>query len=634
MTLISRWFEQTTASQEYEPIDYVLLWLILVAGACVRFWGLGNVGLHGDEETMAMPAMAILETGQPYLPSGMYYSRALLNILMMSGSVWVFGESEWAFRFPSAVVGSFTGLAAFFLGRRFLSPQVNIAFVATITLLPSMIAISQTARMYVFFVTSMIWFGACLFQWERNQRVSSLLLALLVWVLGLHFHTLAIFAAPLFLFPGLSRKSWTQLIQGGVAFVAGGLAFYSYDAWITAKYPQNLERPPDPGDAVTRSALDVLWSGNKWLLLASIVVVIVSALVLLIKLGKLTERRHVLPAVMVGIGLLAMSVLHYHVGGILLVFGSVFWLRTAGLPRLWLMFFLSLAVILAAMHLGILHGMGTFPGRKLIGALVGTPSVWPILRFATYSPVAGVIYGAVLMYAVVQLAKGRALPMHFLFFAMAVWLPLLIVGYFKWYVPPRYTQGQIGFFLLCAFAGTAYLGRELRWMKAGLRLPRSAVAVLALVAVALINPMVLARTVNPDYNSYPDHKGAAEFIRSLELPPDAILIAEDVLQQTYYLGQVDYSLRPIDDAVPFSVVEDEKVVDQYTGTPVLGTGTELEALFESGTARQIYIIGSGENFVRGERLLRGRGIAEVLRSERLEVVYEGRDKKTTVWKLR
>jgi len=207
MTLIARWFEEKTASTDYRNSDYVVLGLILVVGAVLRFWGLDNVGLHGDEETMAMPAMAILETGQPILPSGMYYARALINIYLMSGSAWIFGESEWAFRLPSAIVGSFTGLAAFYMGRRFLSPQFNLAFVATITLLPAMIEISQTARMYVFFVTCIFWFAACLFRWERDQRLTSLILALLVWLLCLHFHTLAIFVAPLFLFPRHSRQS-------------------------------------------------------------------------------------------------------------------------------------------------------------------------------------------------------------------------------------------------------------------------------------------------------------------------------------------------------------------------------------------------------------------------------------------
>jgi hypothetical protein len=46
------------------------------------------------------------------------------------------------------------------------------------------------------------------------------------------------------------------------------------------------------------------------------------------------------------------------------------------------------------------------------------------------------------------------------------------------------------------------------------------------------------------------------------------------------------------------------------------------------------VIGSGENFADERRRNRGNGIAEVLESGRLEVVFEGRDGKTRVWRLR
>jgi uncharacterized membrane protein len=99
---------------------------------------------------MAMPAMAIHRKGEPILSIGMLYARALLNIYMMSGSVWPFGESEWAFRLPSAIIGSMMCVAAFYMGKRFLASRYNLAFVATIVFLLSMIEISQTARMFVF----------------------------------------------------------------------------------------------------------------------------------------------------------------------------------------------------------------------------------------------------------------------------------------------------------------------------------------------------------------------------------------------------------------------------------------------------------------------------------------------------
>ena len=631
--LIRRWFEDVPVSQDYQRSDYLVLWLILAVGAVLRFWGLDNVGLHGDEETMAMPAMAILETGQPILPSGMYYARALINVYLMSGSAWIFGESEWAFRLPSAIVGSFTGLAAFYMGRRFLSPPFNLAFVLTITLLPGMIEISQTARMYVFFVTCVIWFAACVFRWERDQRVASLILALSVWLLCLHFHTLAIFAAPLFLFPGLSRQSWVQLIQGGTAFVIGGMAFISYDHWISTKYPQSSERPPPLEVDTPQKALDVLMSGNEWLLVVSIVAVAALALVLLFKFAKRADWSQAAPVVLIGFGLLAIAVLQYHIGGILLIFGGVFWLRSPDLPRVWLIAPILLAVMMTVAHLGLLYESGLYPGRKLIGALIGTLSVWPILRFLVYSPFAGALYGVVLLSALALFIKGRRLPMHFLFFAMAVWIPLLILGYFAWDVPPRYAQGQLGFFVLCTFAGIAYIAHERQWIPIGSMSSRWTIVVLVLISASIVNPVVLARTVNPNYGLYPDHKGAAEFILNLHLKADAVLIAEDVLQQTYYLGRVDYWLRPIQKANKYSVIRNGRLVDMYTATPILGTGAELQAVLDRRRGRETYVIGSGENFVNGKSGLRNQNISKVLESDRLKVVYEGRDGKTTIWKL-
>jgi 4-amino-4-deoxy-L-arabinose transferase-like glycosyltransferase len=632
--LISRWFEPVSVPQEYRRGDYLILWLLMAIGVVLRFWGLDSVGLHGDEETMAMPAMAILETGQPMLPSGMYYARSLLNIYMMSGSVWFFGESEWAFRLPSAIVGSLTGVAAFFMGRRFLAPQFNLAFVATIVFLPTMIEISQTARMYVFFVTCIIWFAACLFRWERDQRIISLVLAMLVWLLALHFHQLSVFAAPLFLFPGLSRKSWSQLIQGAVAFVTGALIFFIYDHWISTKYPSRAERPPVNETDTTQSAIEVLLSANAWVLAISVVIALLIMALMIKNVSARGRLVQLVPVLLVSAGLLSIAMLHYHVGIIFLILGAIFWLRSENLARTWLIPVLGFAVFLTIVHLGFLYETGQYPGRKIIGALVGMPSVWPILRFLQYSPVAGIIYVLILIVALRNFARGDRLPIDYLFFAMSVWAPLLLIGFAAWNIPPRYAQGLLAFFLMCTFSGMAYIASDKARFPSTLQRPTSANSILVLITLAIVNPIAFARAVNPSYEHYPDHKGAAEYIESLELPDSAIIVAEDVLQQTYYLGQVDYSLRPITDARIFSIMQDGVVVDQYTGAPVLGSGSELESLINSTVARELYIIGSGENFVGGKRMLRSQGIDDALQSEQLEVVYTGRDGKTKIWRKR
>ncbi len=634
MTLMERWFGQGTTPQDYRTADYWLLFLVLAAGVVLRFWGLGNVGLHGDEETMAMPAMAILETGDPYLPSGMYYARALLNIYLMSASAFLFGESEWAFRLPSAIVGSLTGVAAFFMGRRFLSPPFNVAFVATVTLLPSLIVVSQTARMYVFFVTCLIWFAACVFRWERDRRTVSLLLALLVWCLALHFHTLSVFAAPLFLFPGLTRRSWPMLGQGAAAAVLGGLLYFWYSGWISSKYPEASERPAPVETASEATPVEALLSvpGGAWVMILGGLMILVLA-ILLFRMAVKGGGEKLVPPALVIAGLLAMAALQYHAGGLLLLFGAIFWLRSSALPARWLVPPVLLAVAMAAVQLWALHGTGLYPGRQLVGALLGWPSVWPILRFLSYSPAAGALYVAVLGVAFWHFSKGQALRKHFLFFVMAVWVPLLVMGLFRWDIAPRYAQGQIGYFLLCAFAGLAFLARQLGWWSPGTRPPVGVSIALVIASAAMINPVVLARVVNPGYDLYPDHQGAARYIQSLELGPEAVLIAEDILQQTYYLGDVDYFLREYDKARKYAVVEEGRAVDQYTGATVIGSGDALREVLEANRGKPVYIIGSAENFEDGRWVRRGWGIGEVLQSELLEVVYTGRDGKTEVWRL-
>ena len=632
LNLFPKWFVQSELSQDYGWREYIVLATIFGVGAFLRFWGLANVGLHGDEETMAMPAMAILESGQPYLPSGMYYARALINLYLMSGSVWLFGESEWAFRLPSAVVGSLTGVVAFYMGRRFLGPQTNIAFVATIVFLPSMIEVSQTARMYVFFVTCMIWFAACIFRWERNGTTIALILALIVWMLALHFHILAIFAAPLFFWPGLTRQSWPSLLKGAVAASVGLISFQLYRDWIAGKYPDSSQRPEVPdGDAVAWP-LDVLASYSEWLVPLSLFVIVGLMVQMALVVRQRGDWSQILPVLVCGAGLVGIVTLNYHLGGLLLLFGVVFWLRADDLPKFWLAAVIAIAGAVALLHLGLLYKSGEFPGRKLIGAVVGSPSVWPTLRFLVYSPIAGIVYAGAAALMLVQFARGRRLPMHFLFFCVVVWAPLLALGFVVWNIPPRYAQGQIGYFLVCAFAGLTYLMHRVSWLRNSASAYHR-VVILALACVVLVNPMMLSKTINAGYERHPDHKGAAEYIRSLGLSDDAVLIAEDSLQQAYYLGSVDYWLRQIDDVAIYAFVRDGRLIDQYTGAHVIGTGQELTEVLNEHRDKDIYIIGSGENFVSGKRLFRGRGIDNVLTSERTQVVFTGRDGKTQIWSV-
>ncbi|HVC31074.1 MAG TPA: glycosyltransferase family 39 protein, partial [Steroidobacteraceae bacterium] len=192
---LSSLFEDTQPRARADRKTLAVLVLIVAVGALVRFWGLGNVGLHGDEKTMALPAVHLLEYGTPEMPSGFLYPRAVAQLYLMAGSMRAFGRSEWALRLPSAICGVLLIGLAWLAGRRFLEPRWNLAMTAAVALLPGFIEDAQTARMYVFLVTGVTAFMALLFAWERTGRSRYLVFAVLEMAVSLQFHTLSIFAA-------------------------------------------------------------------------------------------------------------------------------------------------------------------------------------------------------------------------------------------------------------------------------------------------------------------------------------------------------------------------------------------------------------------------------------------------------
>jgi hypothetical protein len=117
---------------------------------------------------------------------------------------------------------------------------------------------------------------------------------------------------------------------------------------------------------------------------------------------------------------------------------------------------------------------------------------------------------------------------------------------------------------------------------------------------------------------------------SIPLQDEDIVLAEDVLQQTYYLGKVDYWLVGPQVARKFVTRAEAGVVDFYTGTPVIATPAMLDALLHNHTAQRIFIIGSGEDFRKGVRAVRGPELNEAIQSDRFEVIHRGRDGLTEV----
>ncbi|HEX3843513.1 MAG TPA: glycosyltransferase family 39 protein [Steroidobacteraceae bacterium] len=608
----------------------LLLAFIVVGGAVVRFWGLGNVGLHGDEKTMVLPAMHLLLHGTPDMPSGFLYPRALAQLYLMAESARVFGLSEWAWRFPSAVCGVLLIVLTWTAGRRFLEPRWNLALTAAVALLPMFIVDAQTARMYVFLVTGVTGFMALLFAWERTGRSGYLVAAIIEMAVSLQFHTLSIFAAWLCFLPGLVSGDRRRLGLGTAAFALIAVEYLALNHWISAEYPHQIA--DSIAAAVTNAprAAHAPPFESSWPLLAALPAVALSWLVI--------RARGVIPVVLLAASLVAQVSRLYHVAILLFVAALVLARRDGKLPAGRLGVYLGVCALLGAAQVGFLweHRAGTLP--QILGLLLGWPSVRPFIALSHVSQVAMLVAGCGAATGLWRLAHRQLVPDHVLLFCLGVWLPLLQIGYLRWDIPPRYAEAQVMPLLIAAFASgqwaTRALARRLSerpsWVASQPLWGAVAAGVLLLL---VIDPVRLEAAVDPTYAHYPDHKGAARFVESLHPKPDDVIVAEDTLMQTYYLGHVDYWLMNQEVAAQFMHEVDGRWLDEYTNAPLIGTGRQLQRLVDSRDRGAIYVIGSGEDQQDGRQIMRGLGIAQELESPAFHLIYVGSDGLTDVWKV-
>ena len=627
---LASWIEITQPTEREGVAHWAWLAAIFSVAVFIRFWGLDAVGLHGDEETMAMAVSHVLIDGTPQLPSGMFYPRGLSQQILMVGSVELFGMSEWALRFPSAVFGILMVPICFFVGRRFLTPTWNVAFVAAVAFLPEFVIYSQTARMYIFCLVTIALSIACVFQWERDDRVVWPIVGVISLIIGIELHALAAFSSLIFLMPGIVRGDLRKTLYGAAATFCVLFGYVVIDTWVNSQYPVP---PSDYASDLPPPTWRTGPSGTNFdiaqyaLVFIGGIVALVGALRLI---ASVKERSWAIVIGILAVTTVALQLMrHYHLAAFAFLATAVLTVRfekgRVTRPLLW---FVAFCGGLAVLQAALLYVGGVHSVTKLVGALIGQPSVWPYVRVAGYSEVAAILCAGMLIAALVRFARQQQVPDYFVFAVLSIGIPLFIMGLFLWDLPVRYTVSSSIPLVLCAIAFVQSLfRRESSWQS------RTGVRAIAAggAALLIINPIAFAASVNPGYDLHPDHKGAAEFIRSQNIVAADIVLAEDVLQQTYYLGGVDYWLISREVARRFVKRVDGKIQDFYTGAGVIGSGKELQQLLAENPGKRIFVIGSGENQEDGRRYMRAFGIFEMLESERFKPVYLGRDGTTKVW---
>ena len=121
---------------------------VLLAGAAVRFWGLGAKSLWFDETYSVFIARQPLAEIPRLLQT--YDTHPPLHYVLLHFWIALFGSGEVAVRVPSVLASLGAILLTFFLGRRLAGDRVGVLAAALLAVSPFQVMSAQEARMYPF----------------------------------------------------------------------------------------------------------------------------------------------------------------------------------------------------------------------------------------------------------------------------------------------------------------------------------------------------------------------------------------------------------------------------------------------------------------------------------------------------
>lgn len=626
-------FEECKQRNEQLNFQIPIVILITIIALLLRLWGLNNVGLHGsDEDTTALAALGILEGGWPQFPSGMYYVRAPLHSYLIAISVKLFGTEAWVFRLPSVVGGSLMVLPTYYLVRMYLGVWWAIAASTTIAVFPDLVLMSQDARMYIFLCLCVSVYLYCVASFERSGSLRSVIGAIVSLILGMQFHTLMILLAPVAIYPALVHISNRNIIFFILNSVTAIIAYSIVQMLASSFYFDSLGTT----NTSTMPKLQILRSHFQLGALVLLLLMVLTTIWLkTIKLAVPKSHYAIFIAtLLVALLLFNAGAKVYSIG--LPAIAGLYFARKGSRQLGKSMFVASITMIaMVLVDLTEIWRGEQMDFRALIKYALDKTSPYSLINLLQSTPGLLILTVSAIVYNTLRIKNNTRVQIFYLLLCISMLPTLIVMSYMMWYPPSRYMSTALLPAILIAITLCAEILKKLerRGLYKALSKNRLVFAIGSVFVIA--DPYSIMKSLNTGYETHPDHIGAAHFIQK-EIGPNrasVILIAEDALMATFYLGKIDYFLIPFEIGRAWAQRRDNKVVDVYTGTEIIGSGSELEMLLKSPSDRQIYIIGSGENFgMPGRGALRGNGIQEVLASACLQQVFIGRDNLTVVWK--
>ncbi|RMH37817.1 MAG: hypothetical protein D6690_01615 [Nitrospirae bacterium] len=655
----------------------VQLSLMMLVAALLRFPSLGYLSLYGDEEHTALAVRAILADGYPHMPSGMPYWRGMVYSYLAAGVARIWGLDEWALRLPSALMGLLAVPAFYGLSRRYLGLLGGTLAAWLLVVSAWHVDLSREARMYGLFLTAGLyalwWFDRGFLGQERRYRW----LAVFAMLVAIASHELAVLLIGMWLIAALFRLGkwpWSSWIS--VIGISAGLLF----VWIWVRRMTMIVSPlTQATPAVTEDGISGVLSRfvpfafhPKFWMLGDMLtqqpalwlgMTIVSLCALWIAYAYWRSDEGLdWKAWILGTAIVAFAVANLF--GLVLWTGfacAVWWGRS-----LWSLVRLRYVQTLLIIVIGIFSawmgyallvwrgGMGgvssplQIVARALKDALY-FPALHYLVYLETFPVLAVLVVGATAGWLVIR-HRGwfRAQPR--LLVVLWFWVPLGVLGLMREWIAVRYSLPVYPFFLMLAAWAVMLLALILRWWVSRYGYTIVGPQVVARGTIVVMGVLLLGTPIGSQHNlwaawhmatldygessprafhgypSHPDHRNPGQYVRR-HRGPDDLVVAMDVFQQAYYVGHVDYWLRPVKAAYSYCRKVDGALIDLYVGARVLGSAADLEALRSRYPDRTMWLITSSEEPELVEQLL-----PTSLRLCRC-AEFTGRDGKTQVFRL-
>lgn len=613
-----------------------------------RFIGLDRLSFVGDEETSALPARALAEGRGSVMPTGMEYRRALPLTHVNAAVASRFGvDNSWSYRISSAVAGVVSVPVVYGAARAFVGPHAALVAGVAVAFSEWHVLFSRMGRMYVPFLLFYVLCGWMLWSWVRRGEGWRLVLGIGAFAGATSMHALAIFALQFpvvgLVFAGAAVSPWAVL----ATVVALGVPGWLYGKWTEIPYGEWSD--PVSG-AVFGVGEPAQWSATPEVLIGLLLGLVGTALGLraahALLRGSQAEgwpRRGWALAAGAAAGLALSQGLWWGAAlcaaGLLVVRSEERrpWIRRAGRPLL----------VLLALGVGqTAYAVWTLGPSEGIRFLLRIPFPYPAFMLPQF-PVLMAIFAVVCAYLVLHPSSDREEDVGLRSAALVALLTIAGIGLASAWGETRYLFHMYPFLVMVAAWGMVEaVQRGLGLVVPGGRVPTRAWASAACVGVILLGvdrghgvpitvEMVTLTHGAPTepathvFDVRPDHEDPGRWVAE-RLEPDDVVVAEDPLQQAWYVGRVDYWLRNPDHA-PGAVFRDDRgdFRDIYVAArwPLDRDGLDEAAASAQG---RTWIVTSAETIETRDLTTGQQAWLDEIR-QRHAPVHVGRDGVTTVY---